>query len=127
MVSETTATGRDSDKFMLRLPDGMRDRLKEEAKSNNRTLNAEIVKRLEESLAIAAATTQTGNIKHSELVLLAGKLNDLQGQRNTLAVLLHAAKTNNGSKGEIATLTREIATLDGHIATTLAAMKSQVN
>lgn len=127
MVTETTATGRDSDKFMLRLPDGMRDRLKEEAKSNNRTLNAEIVKRLEESLAIATTTMQTGNVKHSKLVLLAGKLNDLQGQRNTLAVLLHAAKTNNGSEGEIATLTREIATLDGHIAATLAAMKSQVN
>lgn len=51
MVTETTSTGRESDKFMLRLPDGMRDRLKESAKANNRTLNAEIVDRLARSYA----------------------------------------------------------------------------
>lgn len=38
------------DKFMLRMPDGMRDRLKDEAASNNRSLNAEIVARLERTL-----------------------------------------------------------------------------
>ena len=39
-----------ADKYIVRFPDGMRDRLKEEAKSNNRTLNAEIISRLDESL-----------------------------------------------------------------------------
>lgn len=34
---------RDSDKFMLRLPDGMRDRIAEVAKMNNRSMNAEII------------------------------------------------------------------------------------
>lgn len=34
------------DKYMLRLPDGMRMRLKSEAQRNNRSLNAEIVYRL---------------------------------------------------------------------------------
>lgn len=38
-----------ADKFMLRMPDGMRDRLKREAADNNRSLNAEIVARLEKS------------------------------------------------------------------------------
>lgn len=42
-------TGRDSDKFMLRLPDGMRDRLKSDAEANKRSMNAEIVARLEKS------------------------------------------------------------------------------
>lgn len=42
---------RDSDKFMLRLPDGMRERLKREAAANNRSMNSEIVARLESSLA----------------------------------------------------------------------------
>lgn len=51
MVTEKSSTGRESDKFMLRLPDGMRDTLKEQAKTNNRTLNAEIVARLEASLS----------------------------------------------------------------------------
>lgn len=48
MASETT--GRESDKFMLRLPDGMRDRIRVEAESNKRSMNAEIVSRLQESL-----------------------------------------------------------------------------
>lgn len=33
--------------FQLRLPEGMRDKLKDAAKKQNRTVNAEIVKRLE--------------------------------------------------------------------------------
>lgn len=52
MATDTPSTGRDSDKFMLRMPDGMRDRLKEEAKNNNRTMNAEIVARLERSFTV---------------------------------------------------------------------------
>lgn len=36
-----------ADKVLVRMPDGMRDRLKEAAKANNRTMNAEIVARLE--------------------------------------------------------------------------------
>lgn len=51
MATETPSTGRDSDKFMLRFPDGMRDRLKEAAKANNRTMNAEIIDRLDRSFA----------------------------------------------------------------------------
>lgn len=37
------------DKFMLRLPDGMRDRIAQEAAANSRSMNAEIVARLEGS------------------------------------------------------------------------------
>ena len=44
------ATGRDSAQFLLRLPDGMRDRLKAAAETNNRSMNAEIVSRLEMTL-----------------------------------------------------------------------------
>ncbi|TAY68441.1 Arc family DNA-binding protein [Rhizobium leguminosarum] len=42
-------TGRDSDKFMLRLPDGMREELKEKAAANGRSMNTEIITRLEDS------------------------------------------------------------------------------
>lgn len=41
-------TGRGSDQFVLRLPDGMRDRIKAAAERNNRSMNAEIVATLEE-------------------------------------------------------------------------------
>lgn len=50
MATDTAGTGRDSDKFMLRLPDGMRDQLKAAAEANNRTMNAEVVARLNASL-----------------------------------------------------------------------------
>ena len=41
---------RELDQFLLRLPDGMRDRIAAAAKSNNRTMTAEIVSRLQVSL-----------------------------------------------------------------------------
>lgn len=44
----TISTNRDSDRFMLRLPDGMRDRIKAAAEANNRSMNAEVVASLEE-------------------------------------------------------------------------------
>jgi hypothetical protein len=40
---------RESDKFVLRLPDGMRDRIKLAAEANNRSMNSEILERLETS------------------------------------------------------------------------------
>lgn len=36
-----------TEQFMLRLPDGMRDRIKAAAEANNRSMNAEIVATLE--------------------------------------------------------------------------------
>jgi len=46
MATETTVTGRDSDKFMLRLPEGMRHSVRAAAERNARTMNAEIIHRL---------------------------------------------------------------------------------
>lgn len=40
---------RHADKYIVRFPDGMRDQLKNAAKANNRTLNAEIVARLQQT------------------------------------------------------------------------------
>ena len=41
------------DKFILRLPDGMRDAIAASAKANNRSMNAEIVARLQKSFDVA--------------------------------------------------------------------------
>lgn len=46
-----TRPGRGAEQYPLRLPEGMRDHLKAEAEHNGRSLNAEIVHRLELSLA----------------------------------------------------------------------------
>lgn len=47
---DKSAVSRESDKFMLRLPDGMRSTIASKAKTSGRSMNAEIVARLEQSL-----------------------------------------------------------------------------
>jgi hypothetical protein len=47
-IKKATATGTTSDRFQLRLPEGMRDKLVEAA--NGRSLNDEIIQRLTQSL-----------------------------------------------------------------------------
>jgi hypothetical protein len=41
--------GRGSDQFVLRFPDGMRDRITRSARENGRSINSEIISRLEKS------------------------------------------------------------------------------
>lgn len=47
-MKETPYPSQAQEKFVLRLPDGMRDRIKHAAETNNRSMNAEIVATLEE-------------------------------------------------------------------------------
>ncbi len=51
----TKKPGRGSDQFPLRLPDGMRDQLKQAADQNGRSMNAEMIDRLEASLSGSSA------------------------------------------------------------------------
>ncbi|PZR46006.1 Arc family DNA-binding protein [Burkholderia sp. WTPI3] len=55
MSKDTKAPSRSADQFVVRLPDGMRDRIAEMARRNNRSMNAEIVARLSESFQTAGA------------------------------------------------------------------------
>jgi Arc-like DNA binding domain len=48
-VVKTTKVGRGSDQFMVRMPPGMRSALSEEAERSGRSMNAEIVARLDAS------------------------------------------------------------------------------
>lgn len=54
---KTNDTGRDSDQFTLRLPDGMREILKARAAGNRRAMNAEVLALLE--LGMNATATPT--------------------------------------------------------------------
>ena len=47
-----TRTAQDSDRFMLRLPDGWREKIKAEAKKQHRSMNAEIVAAVEVAMRI---------------------------------------------------------------------------
>lgn len=51
MSEKQTYASDAADKVLVRMPDGMRDRIKDAAKHNNRTMNAEIVARLQASFA----------------------------------------------------------------------------
>lgn len=50
MIDKTAFPSDTADKVLVRMPDGMRDQLKAAAKASNRTMNAEIVARLQASL-----------------------------------------------------------------------------
>jgi predicted DNA-binding protein len=63
-------TSRDSDKFILRLPDGMRERLAEVAESQGRTMNAVVIGALAEYLANAKSLeSQLAGIEKAILAL----------------------------------------------------------
>jgi hypothetical protein len=53
------------DKFMLRFPDGMRDRIREEAEANGRSMNAEIVYRLAQTLGLDEQLSDKGPLSES--------------------------------------------------------------
>lgn len=50
-MASHNAPGRDSDKFVLRLPDGMRCLIKQTAEENGRSMNSEIVQILKKALS----------------------------------------------------------------------------
>ena len=56
-MSDSPYPSQTQDKFVLRLPDGMRDRIKAAAEANNRSMNAEIVATLEEKYPPPAIDT----------------------------------------------------------------------
>lgn len=90
MTDETPA--REQDKFVLRLPDGMRDRLKAAAEANKRSMNAEIITRLEGSFLsskiLQAAGADTGAVPPKENFIaivdafyeVIGVMDELQGK-----------------------------------------------
>ena len=66
-----------ADKYVVRFPDGMRDRIAEVAKANGRSMNAEIISRLELSFNLEPLK----DTKRGELVKL---VNDAIDERMAL-------------------------------------------
>ena len=56
----TVPTSRESDKFVLRLPDGMRDTISELAKASGRSMNAELVHRIQRTIDEDTALAESG-------------------------------------------------------------------
>lgn len=79
---------RTAEQFVVRFPDGMRDRIADAAKANNRSMNAEIVARLqstfEQPLIDAAQSFVSAN--------LIDALMDVQKELSELRTQMAAAK-----------------------------------
>lgn len=58
----TEAQRKKQDQFIVRLPDGMRDRIKAAAEASNRSMNAEIVATLEEKYPAPAEDPQLAKL-----------------------------------------------------------------
>lgn len=54
-----TVSSRTADKFVVRLPDGMREKIADVSRLAHRSMNSEIIARLEESLEADAGTSIT--------------------------------------------------------------------
>lgn len=115
MSADTPA--RDQDKFVLRLPEGMRDRLKAEAEANKRSMNAEIVARLQGSLNTQhyfdhsldtlhkfANNMDPGELPREEWQAhfdsFAGYFRRMAGEFEKIAGKVHAHYSEDGEKSE---------------------------
>ena len=91
---------RTADKFVVRLPEGMRDRIADVAKQHHRSMNSEIIARLEHSLldlpilpeqtqpSRQALNEQLDDLSSSEQALLVRYREMSRRQQNALLALL---------------------------------------
>lgn len=69
-------SSRTADKFVVRLPDGMRQRIAEIAKSSNRSMNSEIIERL----SLSIEQDEAGNLTLRTLVQVTRRCEELEQQ-----------------------------------------------
>lgn len=68
---------RTADKFVVRLPDGLRGRIFDVAASNRRSMNSEIIHRLERSIAVEVELDHQKNLVR----ILTARLDELEGAK----------------------------------------------
>lgn len=76
----------DVDRLMVRFPPGMRERLKAEAEANKRSMNAEIVARLEASLSSPTAATTNFDAHAESLMRLTAAEIAVRSMQATIAM-----------------------------------------
>ncbi|MFG6566988.1 Arc family DNA-binding protein [Sulfitobacter sp. 1A13679] len=70
------APSRKQEQFIVRFPDGMRDQIKAAAEANNRSMNAEIVHRLELSLTTQSLHGGLENVPTERFIELLGEMQE---------------------------------------------------
>lgn len=88
----TKQTSRTADKFVVRLPDGMRNKICDASNAAHRSMNSEIIARLEQSLAadgiLASAPQNTTSLTQSEQMFMQHFRQLAARQRNALIALI---------------------------------------
>ena len=64
-MKQAIYSSRTADKFVVRLPDGMRERIADVARNHHRSMNSEIISRLEQSL-FQEGTLDSSPIMHMD-------------------------------------------------------------
>lgn len=83
MADRSSYPSEQADKYLLRLPEGMREQLKDAAKQNNRSMNAEIVARLEQSFLAKVHADGSREVSMSR-----GEYRDLMARLDQIGSLL---------------------------------------
>lgn len=113
--------------YPLRMPPEVREQVEAAAKSSGRSMNAEIVARLQASFSDASAGTSFAvPVIASRLAHLAGQLHDLQNKRNTLAVM-HLTISKFGDPEKTKGVLEEINSLDQQVALLVREIQSKAD
>ena len=94
-MKQAIYSSRTADKFVVRLPDGMRERIADVARNHHRSMNTEIISRLEQSL-FQEGTLDSGPILHMDSAELSNSERELlqrfrqlsRRQQNALVALI---------------------------------------
>ncbi|MBS7663132.1 Arc family DNA-binding protein [Pseudomonas lalucatii] len=62
-MKQAIYSSRTADKFVVRLPDGMRERIADVARNHHRSMNSEIIARLEQSMLQEGALDDDSNLR----------------------------------------------------------------
>lgn len=95
-MASATYPSATADKFVVRLPDGMRERIAEVARENHRSMNSEIINRLEVSILAESSATElpknlnSPEITHKERELLKHFRQLAHRQQNAVVALITA-------------------------------------
>lgn len=82
-----------ADKFIFRMPDGMREQIAAAAKANNRSMNAEIVARLRASLEAPTSLSASGIPDHLEEIVRTYSCTHSLSLHDSLALLIQSGAT----------------------------------
>ena len=94
-MKQALYSSRTADKFVVRLPDGLRERIADVARNHHRSMNSEIISRLEQSL-FQEGTLDSGPILHMDSAELSSSERELlqrfrqlsRRQQNALVALI---------------------------------------